>query len=321
MARVNNLTNFLTDISSAIKQKTGDNTPIPASDFDTEILSIETGGNYQSKTLNVTQNGNYNLLPDQEFDAISNVNISVSVSPILQNKTVTENGSYTADQNYDGLGTVIVNVVDPEYATNLALSQQIMGGRAPYTELTYIQSLGTQWVDTLVTGTGYTKIDVKFDSSNYNASSEHCVLGSRIYSDTSMFILGFYSRGWYGYNSSQGSPMRLTGGIYEVRLDKGKFYWFNTTTGDWDLKNTYTIGTFRTPSNMILFGERRSNTVTQLSSIKLYYCKIYENGTLVRDFIPVKRNSDNEICLYDRVSGTFFTNAGTGQFVAGPEVN
>ena len=110
MARTNNLTNFLTDVSNAIKQKTGDNTPIPASDFDTEILSIETGGNYQSKTLNVTQNGNYNLLPDQEFDALSNVNISVSVSPVLQNKTVTENGSYSADSGYDGLGTVIVNV-------------------------------------------------------------------------------------------------------------------------------------------------------------------------------------------------------------------
>jgi len=110
MARINNLTNFLNDVSSAIKQKTGDNTPIPASDFDTEILSIETGGNYQSKTLNVTQNGNYNLLPDQEFDALSNVNISVSVSPVLQNKTVTENGSYSADSGYDGLGTVIVNV-------------------------------------------------------------------------------------------------------------------------------------------------------------------------------------------------------------------
>lgn len=79
MARTNNLTNFLTDVSSAIKQKTGDNTPIPASDFDTEILSIETAGNYQSKTLNVTQNGNYNLLPDQDYDAISNVDISVNV--------------------------------------------------------------------------------------------------------------------------------------------------------------------------------------------------------------------------------------------------
>lgn len=110
MARTSNLTDFLTDVSSAIKQKTGDSAPIPASEFDTEILSIETAGNYQSKTLNITQNGNYNLLPDQEFDAISNVNISVSVSPVLQNKTITENGSYTADQNYDGLGTVIVNV-------------------------------------------------------------------------------------------------------------------------------------------------------------------------------------------------------------------
>lgn len=126
MARVNNLTNFLTDVSSAIKQKTGDNTPIPASEFDTEILSIETGGNYQSKTLNVTQNGNYNLLPDQEFDALSNVNISVSVSPVLQNKTITENGSYSADSGYDGLGTVIVNVPSGSGDIKLFETEQAM---------------------------------------------------------------------------------------------------------------------------------------------------------------------------------------------------
>lgn len=134
MARTSNLTDFLTDVSSAIKQKTGDSAPIPASEFDTEILSIETGGNYQSKTLNITQNGNYNLLPDQEFDAISNVNISVSVSPVLQNKTITENGSYTADQNYDGLGTVIVNVpstgIDTSDAT--ATASEIIAPKTAY---------------------------------------------------------------------------------------------------------------------------------------------------------------------------------------------
>lgn len=136
MARTNNLTDFLTDVSSAIKQKTGDNTPIPASEFDTEILSIETGRNYQSKTLNITQNGNYNLLPDQEFDAISNVNISVSVSPVLQNKTITENGSYTADQNYDGLGTVIVNVPSTGGDTSdaTATAEQILKGYTAYTK-------------------------------------------------------------------------------------------------------------------------------------------------------------------------------------------
>lgn len=41
MARINNLTNFLTDVASAIKTKLGDNTSIPASQFDTKIDSIK----------------------------------------------------------------------------------------------------------------------------------------------------------------------------------------------------------------------------------------------------------------------------------------
>lgn len=43
MARTNNLTNFLTDVASAIKTKTGDSTAIPASQFDTKIANISTG--------------------------------------------------------------------------------------------------------------------------------------------------------------------------------------------------------------------------------------------------------------------------------------
>ncbi len=51
MARINNLTNFLTDVAAAIKTKTGDSTDIPASEFDTEILSIETGTDTSDATL------------------------------------------------------------------------------------------------------------------------------------------------------------------------------------------------------------------------------------------------------------------------------
>ena len=55
MARTNNLTNFLTDVASAIKTKKGDNTPIPASNFDTEITNLPSGGdnnaNIDSTTL------------------------------------------------------------------------------------------------------------------------------------------------------------------------------------------------------------------------------------------------------------------------------
>lgn len=44
-----------------------------------------------------------------------------------QDKTITSNGQYTADEGYTGLGTVTVNVVDEEYEGNLLLTKQILG--------------------------------------------------------------------------------------------------------------------------------------------------------------------------------------------------
>ena len=44
MARIDNLSNFLTDVASAIKEKNKITTPILAKDFDTEILNIKSGG-------------------------------------------------------------------------------------------------------------------------------------------------------------------------------------------------------------------------------------------------------------------------------------
>lgn len=44
MARIDTLTNFLTDIANAIRTKKGTKDPIQAANFDTEIASIEIGG-------------------------------------------------------------------------------------------------------------------------------------------------------------------------------------------------------------------------------------------------------------------------------------
>ena len=53
----------------------------------------------------------------------------------------------------------------------------------------------------------------------------------------------------------------------------------------------------------------------------MYYAKIYDNtDTLVRDFVPVRRNSDGVLGMCDMVTGNFFTNSGTGEFVAGPAI-
>jgi hypothetical protein len=50
---------------------------------------------------------------------------------------------------------------------------------------------------------------------------------------------------------------------------------------------------------------------------KLYGCKIYDNGTLIRNYMPVK-NSNGEIGLLDKVNNVFYKSASTTPFLAGP---
>ena len=53
----------------------------------------------------------------------------------------------------------------------------------------------------------------------------------------------------------------------------------------------------------------------------LYRAKIYNNGVLVRDFIPVK-NPSHVLGLYDLVKNVFYPKSGgTNDFIAGPVVN
>lgn len=52
----------------------------------------------------------------------------------------------------------------------------------------------------------------------------------------------------------------------------------------------------------------------------IYGCKIYDNDTLLRDFVPCIRNSDKTIGLLDKVNNQFYGNSGTGQFIAGPPI-
>ena len=78
MARINNLTDFLTDVASAIKTKKGSQTDIPAANFDTEIASIDTVKGEQI-TINpstsqqiVTPSSGKNAITQATVNAVTN---------------------------------------------------------------------------------------------------------------------------------------------------------------------------------------------------------------------------------------------------------
>lgn len=62
----------------------------------------------QDKT--VTQNGT--VKPDKGYDGLSSVVVKIP-DPVLQDKVATENGTVTPDKGYDGLSSVVIQIPDP----------------------------------------------------------------------------------------------------------------------------------------------------------------------------------------------------------------
>ena len=73
--------------------------------------------------------------------------------------------------------------------------------------------------------------------------------------------------------------------------------------------------------NMAIFAcSYSSNDFRLFASARVYNLCVKNNDTLLGNFIPCYRKSDNEIGMFDTVSQTFYTNQGTGTFLKGDDV-
>lgn len=62
--------------------------------------------------------------------------------------------------------------------------------------------------------------------------------------------------------------------------------------------------------NILLFAGR-----TKSKGMRIYICKLYDGNAMIGNFVPCVRKSDSKPGMYDTVSKTFYTNAGTGEFI------
>ena len=77
---------------------------------------------------------------------------------------------------------------------------------------------------------------------------------------------------------------------------------------------THTFGT-----SLFCAFSNTSNTPYRYAQARLFYFKLFVEGTLVRDMIPAK-DSNNVVGLYDAANGVFYTSPNGAAFVAGPEI-
>ena len=71
-------------------------------------------------------------------------------------------------------------------------------------------------------------------------------------------------------------------------------------------------------SSLKIFKLSRSENVNYYGKVRIYYLKIYEQDILQKYFIPYK-TENNDVGMYDVVHKKFYNNLGAGSFSAGPE--
>ena len=176
------------------------------------------------------------------------------------------------------------------------------------TYVEYLGSTGTQYIDTNFIPNQDTKIEIKAQFM-----SGTMLYGSRQAYNSNAFCIAVMSgsspfknfRVDYANESSITHELPSQEDVV-LEQDKNSMYVNNTLIG------SYTYTNFSTPVNLYLFGNNNNGSAV-LGSHRIYYCKIYDNGTLVRDFTPALDYSGIP-CLWDKVTETFYYNAGTGTF-------
>ena len=197
------------------------------------------------------------------------------------------------------------------------------GKRLPYdAEVEYLESSGTQYIDTLVNADSNLSVEITMANAGTPWTNVN-LMGAILATPRCRHHLNFdstlYSNGINYYFGNGDSCKAISG----YKPADGEIFTFKVDATN----KTFTLGSFlgTFPNDTFdiglsywLFG-RNGTTPPQLGSLHIYSAKLWNGTTLVRDFISVRKGSTGY--LYDRVSGKLFGNAGTGDFVLGPDKN
>ena len=183
-----------------------------------------------------------------------------------------------------------------------------------YTRLEYIESTGTQYIDTGFKPNNNTRVVLDFEPTVAYSSIVGIfgIRDTKYATAANMFI--FWNNGTNTFRTDYfGTNKTMTVSTLLVRqtVDKDKNL---TTIGSVSASNTASKG--QCSNNLYLFCTNDAGTANYFAKLKLYSCQIYNNGTLIRDYIPCQTTS-GVAGLWDNVNSKFYQNAKTGSFITG----
>ena len=193
-----------------------------------------------------------------------------------------------------------------------------------YTVMEYLESTGTQYIDTGIKHTGNDIKETMIVSfTKYVSSGEYGLIStwtsgyiySNLYFNTAKKI-----RSYWGSGSNMENSLNIELNtkysiehIYDLNGSYGDDHIRSLKINDTIVSTSFNGTSTSNPNTFKIFCRGDLN---YKSYMKLYVLKLYINGNLVRDYIPVIDSTERP-CLFDKVSKECYYNQGTGEFLYG----
>ena len=239
----------------------------------------------------------------------------------LAARNITENVTLDADADWRADGTVTiaegvtVNLNGHVLKVKgLECNGSIIDDPFPgYTRVAYIESSGTQWINTGFVTTENTAIECDFTTLNNN--DNRAVFCGDWANYGHLFVLNTNGMNFFGTSNKLSNFVAykhfriqtIPGGSKTVVLYDGDT---GAEVGSSNVELTHSD-----TGEMTLFAASADGSHPALCRIHAF--KLTHAGTVVRDMVPVKRTVDGAIGLYDFSTEAFFANGGSGTFIAG----
>lgn len=295
-------------IAAAIREKDGTTAPIRALDFAERIRAIQTGG------------GDCGFAVPLVVTVDAGAVVTATHGETTVTGTSGPDGTATLILTASGVWGVTAALGDKEksveievldgYDTKISLSSRLPEG---YTEVEYIQSSGTQYINS-----GYkpnNKTQTKADIQFLAGSTAAAAFGFR-YSGTVRNYSIILNNGVIrsDFNTYITQTWNDVDPFNRILIDKNG----RTTTID-GISKSYEETSFQCDGHLYLFAVNQNGRKMFTTYANLFSCQIYDNGNFVRNYVPCI-NPSGAAGMFDLVEEKFYPNAGTGDFTPGPAV-
>ena len=190
-----------------------------------------------------------------------------------------------------------------------------------YTMLEYIETTGTQYINTGIAVNSMTNpimaIDMQYTSTATSQQNGVAMSAQAVGTDRH-FKIGISKSSSTFIIQAGGQNTHISFGAADTNRHTFVLNTANSTGAIDNEVRPLNIDDLSAYSYSIYLG--RTNASDYVSSAKYYGFSLISNGVEIMHLVPARRINDSVVGMYDMVTGTFFTNAGTGTFGAGSAV-